>query len=62
MPAQSAAAPTCAKVPSLRSPLRTADSPAGEELDAFIKEHGPFDRVVYTGDGSNDFCPILRLR
>ncbi|KAG6880214.1 hypothetical protein C0992_003878 [Termitomyces sp. T32_za158] len=34
----------------------------GEELDAFIKEHGPFDRVVYTGDGSNDFCPILRLR
>ncbi|KAG6837513.1 hypothetical protein H0H93_008438 [Arthromyces matolae] len=34
----------------------------GEELEAFIKEHGPFDRVVYTGDGSNDFCPILRLR
>ncbi|KAG5353501.1 hypothetical protein C0989_006315 [Termitomyces sp. Mn162] len=34
----------------------------GEELDAFIKQHGPFDRIVYTGDGSNDFCPVLRLR
>lgn len=40
----------------------TADIHAGEELEAFIKEHGPFDRIVYTGDGSNDFCPILRLR
>ncbi|KAF8070609.1 phosphatase phospho-type [Lyophyllum atratum] len=34
----------------------------GEELEAFLAQHGPFDRVVYTGDGSNDFCPILRLR
>jgi len=35
---------------------------SGEELEAFLAQHGPFDRVVYTGDGSNDFCPILRLR
>ncbi|KAG6918523.1 hypothetical protein DXG01_013613 [Tephrocybe rancida] len=34
----------------------------GEELEAYLAEHGPFDRVVYTGDGSNDFCLILRLR
>jgi pyridoxal phosphate phosphatase PHOSPHO2 len=36
---------------------------SGDELDAFIKRHAPaFDRVVYVGDGSNDFCPVLRLR
>lgn len=35
----------------------------GEELTAFLERHGKdFDRVVYVGDGSNDFCPILRLR
>ncbi|KAI0768371.1 phosphatase phospho-type [Irpex lacteus] len=35
----------------------------GEELDAFIARHQPaFDRIIYIGDGSNDFCPILRMR
>ena len=35
----------------------------GEELGAFLARNQPaFDRVVYIGDGSNDFCPILRLR
>ncbi|KAF5370571.1 hypothetical protein D9758_001929 [Tetrapyrgos nigripes] len=35
----------------------------GEELTAFFERHLPdFDRVVYLGDGSNDFCPVLRLR
>jgi len=35
----------------------------GEELDAFLERHGVhFDRIVYVGDGSNDFCPVLRLR
>ncbi|GBE80684.1 phosphatase phospho-type [Sparassis latifolia] len=35
----------------------------GEELEAFLARHRPdFDRVIYVGDGSNDFCPILRLR
>ncbi|KAF6763102.1 phosphatase phospho-type [Ephemerocybe angulata] len=35
----------------------------GEELDAFLARAGKeFDRVVYVGDGSNDFCPILHMR
>ncbi|KAG7098745.1 hypothetical protein E1B28_000655 [Marasmius oreades] len=35
----------------------------GEELDAFLARHAPaYDRIVYVGDGSNDFCPVLRLR
>ncbi|KAH7888490.1 phosphatase phospho-type [Phlebopus sp. FC_14] len=35
----------------------------GEELEAFLKRHQPdYDRVIYVGDGSNDFCPILRMR
>lgn len=35
----------------------------GEELEAFIVRNQPaFDRVIYIGDGSNDFCPILRMR
>lgn len=38
---------------------------AGKELDEFMTRHGgweAFDRVVYVGDGGNDFCPLLRLR
>ncbi|KAF8919834.1 phosphatase phospho-type [Mucidula mucida] len=34
----------------------------GAELDAFLKRHGEYDQVIYVGDGSNDFCPVLRLR
>jgi len=35
----------------------------GEELDAFLARQGKnFDRIVYVGDGTNDFCPILHLR
>ncbi|KII92830.1 hypothetical protein PLICRDRAFT_51170 [Plicaturopsis crispa FD-325 SS-3] len=35
----------------------------GDELEAFLANHATkFDRVVYVGDGSNDFCPIVRLR
>jgi pyridoxal phosphate phosphatase PHOSPHO2 len=34
----------------------------GEELEAFLARNEPFDRVIYVGDGTNDFCPILRLR
>ncbi|KAK9899431.1 hypothetical protein P389DRAFT_48499 [Cystobasidium minutum MCA 4210] len=37
----------------------------GEELEAYIEQHGgrsAFDRIVYVGDGSNDFCPLLRLK
>ncbi|KAI5479541.1 hypothetical protein MNV49_003483 [Pseudohyphozyma bogoriensis] len=37
----------------------------GKELDEFIVAQGgwdKFDRIVYVGDGGNDFCPVLRLR
>jgi len=34
----------------------------GEELEALLKGKERFDKVIYIGDGSNDFCPILRLR
>jgi pyridoxal phosphate phosphatase PHOSPHO2 len=34
----------------------------GEELETFLSQHPPFDRVIYVGDGANDFCPVLRLR
>lgn len=36
----------------------------GEELEAFLDRNGgrgAWDRIVYIGDGSNDFCPLLRL-
>ncbi|THH12103.1 hypothetical protein EW146_g7815 [Bondarzewia mesenterica] len=47
--------------------LRRRVDPTGpqhrEELEAFIARRQPdFDRIIYVGDGSNDFCPILRLR
>ena len=36
---------------------------AGQELDAFLERHKPeFDRVIYVGDGSNDYCTVIRLR
>lgn len=35
----------------------------GEELEAYLsRKQEQFDRVVYVGDGTNDFCPVLRLR
>ncbi|PAV18774.1 hypothetical protein PNOK_0561700 [Pyrrhoderma noxium] len=34
----------------------------GAELEAFLKDKEPFDRIFYVGDGSNDYCPIIRLR
>ncbi|CAD6568118.1 MAG: hypothetical protein CYPHOPRED_002325 [Cyphobasidiales sp. Tagirdzhanova-0007] len=36
----------------------------GQELEAFLERTGgraQYDRIVYVGDGSNDFCPLLRL-
>lgn len=36
----------------------------GEELEAYLARRGgreSFDRIIYLGDGSNDFCPVLRL-
>ncbi|PWN28176.1 hypothetical protein BDZ90DRAFT_231934 [Jaminaea rosea] len=37
----------------------------GEELEAFLARHGgfeAFDRIMYVGDGGNDYCPLLRMR
>ncbi|KZV82978.1 hypothetical protein EXIGLDRAFT_729081 [Exidia glandulosa HHB12029] len=35
----------------------------GEELTNFLARRGvEYDRMIYLGDGSNDFCPILRFR
>jgi pyridoxal phosphate phosphatase PHOSPHO2 len=35
----------------------------GEELTSFLERHGQdFDKIIYIGDGANDFCPVLRLR
>jgi len=35
----------------------------GQELEAFLKRHGTdYDRIIYVGDGSNDFCPVVKLR
>jgi len=35
----------------------------GQELESFIaRQGGAFDRIVYLGDGLNDYCPLLSLR
>ncbi|SPO44844.1 uncharacterized protein PSANT_02530 [Moesziomyces antarcticus] len=37
----------------------------GDELEAFLERHGgrdAFDRIIYVGDGGNDYCPVKRLR
>ncbi|ORX55196.1 hypothetical protein DM01DRAFT_1033009 [Hesseltinella vesiculosa] len=34
----------------------------GLELDAYIKLNGPFQKIMYVGDGTNDYCPATRLR
>lgn len=37
----------------------------GDELDAWLAAHGgkdSFDKILYVGDGGNDFCPLLRMR
>jgi hypothetical protein len=35
----------------------------GNELDGFIERHGiPFDRVIFVGDGTPDYCAAARLR
>lgn len=45
------------------------DEYLGQELGGVIErrgngngEGGEFDRVIYVGDGSNDFCPLLSLK
>ncbi|KXN65689.1 hypothetical protein CONCODRAFT_80707 [Conidiobolus coronatus NRRL 28638] len=33
----------------------------GTELNKLLNQNN-YDRIVYTGDGENDFCPMLQLR
>ncbi|CAO3587082.1 unnamed protein product [Absidia cylindrospora] len=34
----------------------------GQELDRYIQAHGPFQKIMYVGDGKNDYCPATHLR
>lgn len=37
----------------------------GDELEAWVAAHGgkeAWDKIVYVGDGGNDYCPLLRMR
>ncbi|KAI8088884.1 phosphatase phospho-type [Halteromyces radiatus] len=34
----------------------------GQEIDTYIRNHGPFQKIIYVGDGKNDYCPATRLR
>ncbi|KAI8338883.1 phosphatase phospho-type [Chlamydoabsidia padenii] len=34
----------------------------GQEIDTYVKTHGPFQKIMYVGDGKNDYCPATRLR
>ncbi|WFD00861.1 pyridoxal phosphatase [Malassezia yamatoensis] len=35
----------------------------GDELKAFLNRHTTesYERIIYVGDGGNDYCPVLRL-
>lgn len=67
IPVYSAVVPICAKV-SVRLLCYQDSSQAhlptlGQELSAYLsRQSNRFDRIVYIGDGSNDYCPIVRLR
>ncbi|KAJ9111438.1 hypothetical protein QFC19_001207 [Naganishia cerealis] len=38
----------------------------GDELESWLQKNGKkmddFEKIVYIGDGGNDFCPLLRMR
>ncbi|KAG8975487.1 hypothetical protein FRC05_005556 [Tulasnella sp. 425] len=50
---------------ALSTPAKSVAAQTCEELEAYLNRKGSdgfYDRMVYVGDGRNDFCPILRLR
>lgn len=40
-----------------------SDSLSGDELDAYKERHASskYERIIYVGDGGNDYCPVKRL-
>jgi pyridoxal phosphate phosphatase PHOSPHO2 len=38
----------------------------GDELESWLEKNGQkmddYEKIVYIGDGGNDFCPLLRMR
>ena len=75
--AKLAAMTTCARVrptPPFPFPLgisitrldsdhkNTTTTTTGKELTEYLAVRSHFDRVIYVGDGTNDFCAVLRLR
>lgn len=39
----------------------------GDELEAFLRRRGGreaagFERLIYLGDGGNDYCPVMRMK
>ena len=34
----------------------------GREILLHIEQYGPYDQIIYAGDGKNDFCPGTKLR
>ncbi|CAO3670911.1 unnamed protein product [Umbelopsis ramanniana] len=33
----------------------------GQELNKYLEEYGPFKKIMYVGDGANDYCPATQL-
>lgn len=45
------------------SPYELYTRTTGQELTRYLDANDTeFDRIIYIGDGSNDFCAVLRLR
>jgi pyridoxal phosphate phosphatase PHOSPHO2 len=34
----------------------------GKELLEYMAKFGPYDQIIYAGDGQNDFCPSTKLQ
>jgi len=48
--------------PGVDCSLRPGHMCKGHILDKWVKEKGGYDVIAYTGDGTNDFCPLTKLR
>jgi len=48
--------------PGVVCPKRPGHMCKGSILTKYIDDQGGYDLVAYTGDGTNDFCPMTNLR